>query len=179
MNSNIAEELICPITLNLLEDPITVPCCGRSYSRQSLIQCFDLNIRLCPTCRKNLVDFNPRTAPKNIAISHIIDIIKNNQFDNINHQINNNFENTSEIIGINSAPLSIFANINNIIQNEHNREIINDLIDDSHKILKSKTKDRPIAHAITNFGFNILKNLKKKIKKINLYHSSILSSFGT
>jgi hypothetical protein len=166
MSNDIAEELICPITLDLLEDPITVPCCGRSYSRQSLIHCFDLNMRLCPTCRKNLADFNPRTAPKNIAISHIINIIKTNQHTNTNHHSNNNSENTqgntSSNIGTNLSPSSIFANVNNIIQNENNSEIIHDLINDSHKILRLKLKDRPIANAVTNLGFNILKNFEKK-----------------
>lgn len=152
MNTDIAEELICPITLNLLEDPITVPCCGRSYSRQSLIHCFDLNIRLCPICRKNLSNFNPRTVPKNIAISHIINIIKTNQ--HTNHYPEN--------IETNQELPSFFANINNVIQNENNSKIIHNLINDSHNILRLKLKDRPIANAVTNLELNILKNFEKK-----------------
>lgn len=48
------EDLICPITLELFKDPITVPCCGTSFDRASIIK-----QRICPICRKKFENFDP------------------------------------------------------------------------------------------------------------------------
>jgi hypothetical protein len=72
-NSNF--DLNCPISLELMIEPISVPCCGRSFSRNSLISCYNDGNAKCPTCRENLIKYNfdPNTAPKNITLSYIIE----------------------------------------------------------------------------------------------------------
>lgn len=76
MNQDIPNELLCPISMDLLEDPITLPCCGRGVSRESIIASFAHNPS-CPLCRNDLGGFNPLTAPKSINLSYIIDEFKN------------------------------------------------------------------------------------------------------
>lgn len=70
---NIKENLLCPISLDILIDPISVPCCGKSFSRENLIAVFDMKQYRCPTCRHVLNGFDPRTASKNIVIADIIE----------------------------------------------------------------------------------------------------------
>lgn len=65
-------ELLCPITMELLEDPVQVPCCGRSLSRQTLKTSLEYNSS-CPMCKSSLEHFNIDTAPKNIALAYIIE----------------------------------------------------------------------------------------------------------
>lgn len=66
-------DLNCPITHDLMVDPITVPCCGRSFSRQSLVDAFQYQGTQCPACRESINDFNPETAPKNVALAYMIE----------------------------------------------------------------------------------------------------------
>jgi len=68
----IEANLICPITLELLEDPITVPCCKKAFSRQSLIQVLE-SVKICPSCRGNLINFNANDAPRETQINGMID----------------------------------------------------------------------------------------------------------
>ena len=44
-----SEELICPITHMLLEDPVQLPCCGRAISREPLLKWLE-NKPVCPLC---------------------------------------------------------------------------------------------------------------------------------
>lgn len=64
--------LICPITLELFEDPIALPCCGRCVSRQSLIQHFNVNRKTCIMCRADLSEFDPYTAARIIDLANIV-----------------------------------------------------------------------------------------------------------
>lgn len=92
------EDYICPITLALLEDPIQVPCCGMSFSRISLIQVFKLGQHQCPNCRKDLHDFDPINAPKNIIVNRILTMIKEKQeIDTNNQQSIENSRNTNAL----------------------------------------------------------------------------------
>eukprot|EP01117_Protostelium_nocturnum_P016858 TRINITY_DN6755_c0_g2_i1.p2 TRINITY_DN6755_c0_g2~~TRINITY_DN6755_c0_g2_i1.p2 ORF type:complete len:493 (-),score=103.28 TRINITY_DN6755_c0_g2_i1:2337-3815(-) len=68
----IKNELTCPITGEYLEHPITVPCCGRSFSRSSLVSWFGRN-RNCPNCRANLNHFDPQSAPKNVVLAGLVE----------------------------------------------------------------------------------------------------------
>lgn len=65
--------LNCPITGQKLIDPITLPCCGNSTSRNALIEKWlqDSNT-LCPVCCTNLPDFDPLSAPQNSTVNNII-----------------------------------------------------------------------------------------------------------
>ena len=76
MQENLESELFCLISATWLEDPITVPCCGRSFSRESLVTWFDHNDHTCPTCRADIRDYDPNTAPKNITIANLVEIAK-------------------------------------------------------------------------------------------------------
>jgi hypothetical protein len=75
---NINDDLLCPITLELFNDPITVPCRGASFSRIPLTQSFKLSGNTCPLCRQINIDFNPLTAQKNRTIEKIIENVKKN-----------------------------------------------------------------------------------------------------
>ncbi|KAL9641803.1 hypothetical protein ABK040_011789 [Willaertia magna] len=82
-------DLSCPISKDLLEDPIVVPCCGRAFSRQSLLDYFsfhnenfnensdeNFNERSCPCCRGTLTNFNIEQAPKNVNLSSLVETFK-------------------------------------------------------------------------------------------------------
>jgi len=78
---SIKAELQCPISLDWLEDPICAPCCSRAFSRTSLISHMSIENTICPWCRGDLTlsGFNPETAPKNLIIANILDIVKNTE----------------------------------------------------------------------------------------------------
>lgn len=65
-------ELECPITMEVLEDPVTAPCCGRTFSREALHTWWTSSPR-CPMCNGNLSKVNINKLPKNIAMAHMID----------------------------------------------------------------------------------------------------------
>jgi ankyrin repeat protein len=78
MDAEHNELLLDPITGDLLDDPVTLPC-GHTYSRVSLIECFKHQPNICPVCRSvsSAIVFNPEIAPKNITIAHLVDVEKN------------------------------------------------------------------------------------------------------
>lgn len=68
----INEDLTCPISLEILNDPIPLPCCGTVFSRESLIQAFNVK-RDCPFCQKTIdKEFNIYTVKANIFITKIL-----------------------------------------------------------------------------------------------------------
>lgn len=71
------EHLLCPISHDLLDDPVTVPCCGNTFSREPLVDWFIAGnyIMTCPMCRTGLYGLNPIFMPKNIVIANIVDIV--------------------------------------------------------------------------------------------------------
>ena len=97
------EELTDPVTLDLLDDPVSVPCCGKAFSRSSIVHILDWaesagflgdevlstsssdpddagNEALfrCPLCKGNLgqLGFHPRTAAKNVSLAALVDLLK-------------------------------------------------------------------------------------------------------
>jgi hypothetical protein len=70
---DIENDLTCPISLSLLEDPIIVTCCNKAFSRSSLLQHFQKNQKLCPLCNGNLTNFNPLLAPRSVLIASLVD----------------------------------------------------------------------------------------------------------
>ncbi|XWV24722.1 hypothetical protein QJ856_gp1061 [Tupanvirus deep ocean] len=73
-------DLSCPIDLDLFEDPISVPCCGKAFNRLALAQHFDTNYeKKCPLCNGNLENFDPLTAQKNVVIMGLLETFKNLQ----------------------------------------------------------------------------------------------------
>lgn len=74
MNSNILNNLSCPITMELLENPITVPCCGKAFSRLPLIQYLNSSSsKDCPTCRGDLSNFDAENAQKNVILESLVE----------------------------------------------------------------------------------------------------------
>ncbi|XWV25964.1 hypothetical protein QJ857_gp1116 [Tupanvirus soda lake] len=73
-------DLSCPIDLDLFEDPISVPCCGKAFNRLALAQHFDSNYdKKCPLCNGNLENFDPLTAQKNVVIMGLLETFRNLQ----------------------------------------------------------------------------------------------------
>jgi ankyrin repeat protein/uncharacterized protein YegL len=70
-NSIISNSFICPITLHIFNDPITVTCCGQTYSREALVDHFKIQ-PTCPMCRSSLVGFNPVTAKTNVVMADLV-----------------------------------------------------------------------------------------------------------
>jgi len=70
---NIKYDLTCPISLELLNDPITTPCCGKAFSRLSLMQHFLYNDKMCPLCKGNLENFDPVLANKSTILANLAD----------------------------------------------------------------------------------------------------------
>ena len=69
------DNLYCPITGELFEDPITVPC-GKSFSRQALLTWL-VNNNTCPECRNDLSNFDAVNAAPNRSLIYIVDAYKN------------------------------------------------------------------------------------------------------
>eukprot|EP00005_Dracoamoeba_jomungandri_P009992 CAMPEP_0174262924 /NCGR_PEP_ID=MMETSP0439-20130205/16189_1 /TAXON_ID=0 /ORGANISM="Stereomyxa ramosa, Strain Chinc5" /LENGTH=1530 /DNA_ID=CAMNT_0015347969 /DNA_START=34 /DNA_END=4626 /DNA_ORIENTATION=- len=72
------DRLTCPISLELLEDPISTPCCGQTFSRDSL-RVHLARVAVCPMCREDIPYFDPKTAPRNVTIAGLVDQMKGNQ----------------------------------------------------------------------------------------------------
>lgn len=63
------QNLICPITLELFVDPVTLRCCGNSFSRTELMLTAAANGR-CPKCRANLSTDEVENTPTNRALAY-------------------------------------------------------------------------------------------------------------
>lgn len=64
-------DLYCPITHNLLDDPVTGPCCNTAFSREALK--LHLGVTLtCPKCNSDLTAFDVENAPADIMITGMI-----------------------------------------------------------------------------------------------------------
>lgn len=91
MESNIRhnDELICPLTYEWMDDPVTVPCCGVTFDRASLRLHFFHNARVCPSCKGGLQGLKLNTAPKNRLIASMVEQAKQGTDDQSTTTINN------------------------------------------------------------------------------------------
>lgn len=62
----------CPITHQIYEDPVLVPCCGNSFERDALSAWLERHIT-CPLCRHSIPNFEPLDEPTNLALMHLIE----------------------------------------------------------------------------------------------------------
>lgn len=76
MNSELSNDLKCPITGELFTDPISVPCCTKFFERSALKTHLTTNVT-CPLCRNNISQFDIDNEPKNLTIMGLVDTIKN------------------------------------------------------------------------------------------------------
>jgi uncharacterized protein len=67
------DDLKCPITKDFLVDPVTVPCCGKAFSRASLRECLASNDTTCPACRGDLSNFDVQNVAKNVVLESLVE----------------------------------------------------------------------------------------------------------
>ena len=69
-------DLQCPVTLDLLEDPVASPCCGRTFSRAALRSCLE-RTDTCPVCRacvsSEYPSFDVNTIPKLKVVASMVE----------------------------------------------------------------------------------------------------------
>ena len=66
-------DLMCPILLDWLEDPIIMPCCGKAVSKLPLYECVkDIHDKKCLNCNKNINEFDILNAPVSLNILNIV-----------------------------------------------------------------------------------------------------------
>lgn len=75
---SLINDLTCPITLELFDDPVTVFCCGKSFSRLPLVQHLELGSRRCPACNGDLSAFNALAAQKNVVLAQMAETLRAN-----------------------------------------------------------------------------------------------------
>jgi uncharacterized protein len=68
-------DLRCPITLDYFDDPVSVPCCGKAFSRAALLQSFERR-RVCPSCNGDLQAFDATHAPKNVVLAGLVEAME-------------------------------------------------------------------------------------------------------
>lgn len=69
---SLPRELECPITMELLADPVTAPCCGRTFSRAPL-SAWHSSVPRCPMCNGDLSNVDVSKLPRNVAISYMVE----------------------------------------------------------------------------------------------------------
>ena len=69
----ILDNLHCPLSLELLVDPINLPCCMQTVSRHMLLQIQRL---VCPMCNADISQFDIPHAPRNVALAAMVESLE-------------------------------------------------------------------------------------------------------
>eukprot|EP00927_Polykrikos_kofoidii_P001680 TRINITY_DN10643_c0_g2_i1.p1 TRINITY_DN10643_c0_g2~~TRINITY_DN10643_c0_g2_i1.p1 ORF type:complete len:1646 (-),score=259.23 TRINITY_DN10643_c0_g2_i1:238-5175(-) len=73
-------DLLCPISLELLDDPVSTPCCGHAFSRASLRNHLDRE-ESCPLCRASIVEefpaFDVDAVARNRTLAGLVEARRN------------------------------------------------------------------------------------------------------
>lgn len=81
----VPNDLTCPLTLDLYKDPISVPCCGQTFSRVPLVQALQFS-PFCPLCKKNLNVSDVLNIAKNVYIADRISVYQAVEQKNDDHR---------------------------------------------------------------------------------------------
>lgn len=109
---NFINDLTCPISLELLEDPILTNCCQKAFSRASLIQYISsTNYPKCPLCNCPFTDFDPINVNTNTIIASLVESLSRISEEN-NTQL---FVPDTEPEPIWEASINQISNDNNIL----------------------------------------------------------------
>lgn len=75
---NFVNDLTCPLTLELLDDPVKPPCCGQPFSRAAFVAWVEQGGDACPHCRASLenLDFDARDAPTERTLKNMVAAIQ-------------------------------------------------------------------------------------------------------
>lgn len=73
--ANLTKDLTCPITHQLFEDPIIVPCCGKAFSKRAIVAYFKYDTA-CPLCNANLFTFNVADAIINTQLAGAVESLQ-------------------------------------------------------------------------------------------------------
>lgn len=70
-------DLTCPLTLERFRDPVTVPCCGKSFEREEIVEHLSQNdAQLCPLCNGDLSRFDARNQAKNVVLAALVETLQ-------------------------------------------------------------------------------------------------------
>lgn len=72
MSTAILNEFTDPVSMDTINDPVGLPCCGNVIDRQSIIDCL-ANSSACPYCRGSLMGWDATSAPKLRQVASLIE----------------------------------------------------------------------------------------------------------
>src|SRR3982751_5110225 len=71
-------DLRCPITWDYFDDPVTLPCCGRTFSREPLRTIFEgQSTPRCPMCHGEGSVEQLQALPRSISLAYLCEEAKN------------------------------------------------------------------------------------------------------
>lgn len=149
-------ELICPITMDWLEDPINLPCCGRTVSRNAMILCHESN-KNCPLCRVDLTDFEPKFVAKSINMAYLVEQAKSHSLVVDNDLFKHNDCKKGEW----SAIIKRLCNNNNVYQT-----VIGKLEIKNNKTLDFKTLVIPVIDKSGSMAGNSFKQVQYSLHRV-------------
>lgn len=72
MSHAILNEFTDPVSMDTINDPVGLPCCGNVIDRQSIIDCLANSVS-CPYCRTSLMGWDATSAPKLRQVASLIE----------------------------------------------------------------------------------------------------------